>query len=83
MMYEQDRTGEPSLAEMTEAAINALSTNENGFYLSVEAGRIDHANHDGNLHRTLTDGVAFNAAIRKAIEMTDRRGHADHRDRRP
>ncbi len=71
MMYEQDRTGEPSLAEMTEAAINVLSTNENGFYMSVEAGRIDHANHDGNLHRTLTDGVAFNAAIRKAIEMTN------------
>ncbi|SNR76097.1 alkaline phosphatase [Puniceibacterium sediminis] len=71
MMYEQDRTGEPSLAEMTEAAIKTLSSNENGFYMSVEAGRIDHANHDGNLHRTLTDGVAFNAAIRKAMEMTN------------
>ncbi len=71
MLYEYDRTGEPSLAEMTEAAINTLSSNEEGFYLSIEAGRIDHANHDGNLHRTLTDGVAFNAAIRKAIEMTD------------
>jgi len=55
MNYEHDRTGEPSLAEMTETAIKALKNNENG-YLNVEAGRVDHANHDGNLHRTLTDG---------------------------
>jgi alkaline phosphatase len=71
MKYEHDRTGEPSLAEMTEAAIKALSANENGFYLSIEAGRVDHANHDGNLYRTLTDGVAFNDAIRKALELTN------------
>ena len=71
MKYEHDRTGEPSLAEMTEAAIKSLSGNENGFYLSIEAGRVDHANHDGNLHRTLTDGVAFNDAIRKALELTN------------
>jgi alkaline phosphatase len=71
MKYEHDRTGEPSLVEMTEAAIKALSTNENGFYLSIEAGRVDHANHEGNLHRTMVDGVAFNDAIRKALELTN------------
>lgn len=71
MLYEEDRTGEPSLAEMTEAAIKTLSNNNEGFYLSIEAGRIDHANHDGNLHRVLMDGVAFNEAIRKALEMTN------------
>ncbi|MDO5620842.1 MAG: alkaline phosphatase [Paracoccus sp. (in: a-proteobacteria)] len=71
MKYDIDRTGEPSLAEMTEAAIKALSNNENGFYLSVEGGRVDHANHDGNLHRTVSDGKAFADAIAKALEMTD------------
>ena len=70
MQYEQDRSGEPSLAQMTEAAIKTLQGNENGFYLSVEAGRVDHANHAGNLHRVLVDGVAFNDAIRKALELT-------------
>ena len=71
MKYEADRTGEPSLAEMTEAAIKALQGNENGFYLNVEAGRVDHANHDGNLARTLTDGQAFADAIARAMELTD------------
>jgi alkaline phosphatase len=71
MKYEAVRTGEPSLAEMTEAAIKALSTNENGFYLSIEGGRVDHANHDGNLYRVVTDGKAFADAIDKAVELTN------------
>lgn len=71
MKYEVDRTGEPSLAEMTEAAIKSLGANDQGFYLSIEGGRVDHANHDGNLHRTVTDGKAFADAIAKAMELTN------------
>lgn len=71
MKYEHDRTGEPSLAEMTEATINALSSNEEGYYISIEAGRVDHANHEGNLFRVLTDGKAFADAIARAMELTD------------
>ncbi|CAM5517753.1 alkaline phosphatase [Frigidibacter albus] len=71
MKYEQDRTGEPSLAEMVEASIKGLEGNENGYYLNVEAGRVDHANHDGNLHRVLVDGKAFADAIAKAMELTN------------
>ncbi|GAB5377836.1 MAG: hypothetical protein AcusKO_42980 [Acuticoccus sp.] len=43
---------------MTEAAISSLSDSDcdQGFYLQVEAGRVDHANHAGNLYRTVTDG---------------------------
>jgi alkaline phosphatase len=55
---------------MTEMAINALSGDEDGFFLQIEAGRVDHANHAGNLHRTVTDGAAFEAAVAKAAEMT-------------
>ena len=72
MSYEHDRPeDEPSLADLTTAAIEQLSGNENGFYLEVEAGRVDHASHAGNAHRTFTDGVAFSDAIRAAQEMTD------------
>lgn len=71
MKYEFDRTGEPSLAEMVEASIKGLEGNDQGFYLNVEAGRVDHANHDGNLHRVLVDGKAFADAIAKAVELTN------------
>ncbi|MFS4439295.1 alkaline phosphatase [Paracoccaceae bacterium GXU_MW_L88] len=71
MQYEHDREGEPSVAEMTEMAINSLQNNEDGYFLQVESGRVDHANHDGNLYRTVTDGAAFAEAIAKAVEMTN------------
>ena len=48
--YEVDREknypDEPSLTDMTEFAVKELSKEENGFYLFVEGGRIDHAHHD-------------------------------------
>lgn len=72
MSYEHDRPeGEPSLSDLTAAAIEQLSGNESGFYLEVEAGRVDHASHGGNAHRAFTDGVEFAEAIRVAQEMTD------------
>jgi len=36
---------EPSLGEMTTAAIEVLRKNKNGYVLFVEGGRIDHAHH--------------------------------------
>jgi len=73
MKYEFDRTDEdePSLADMTKMAIEYLSKNENGYYLEIEAGRVDHANHAGNIYRTLTDGQEFAQAVALADEMTD------------
>ena len=71
MKYEHDRSGEPSLAQMAETAIKALEGNDNGFFLHIEAGRVDHANHDGNLYRTLTDGMAFAEAVAKVDALTN------------
>lgn len=74
MKYEADRAndvaGEPSLAEMTKKAIEMLKQNKKGFYLMVEAGRIDHAHHAGNAHRALTDTIALSDAVKMAKKMT-------------
>jgi len=75
MQYEADRSedpaGEPSLANMTKLAIEILKRNPNGYFLLVEGGRIDHAHHDNNAYRALTDGIAFADAVGVADEMTD------------
>lgn len=75
MRYEADRAndaaGEPSLAEMTDKAIKILQKNKKGYYLMVEAGRIDHAHHAGNAYRALTDTVALSDAVKKAKELTN------------
>ncbi|QOL80946.1 alkaline phosphatase [Pseudooceanicola spongiae] len=70
--YEADRPEtEPSLADMTRKAIDYLGQNENGFYLEIEAGRVDHANHDTNAKRAMIDGKAFSDAVALADELTD------------
>ncbi len=69
--HDRDDAEEPSLAEMTRFAIESLSTNENGYYLMVEAGRVDHAHHGVNAYRAMTDMVALADAVRAAEEMTD------------
>lgn len=66
-----DEAGEPSLAEMTGLAIDLLSKDEEGFFLMVEGGRIDHGHHAGNAHRALTDTIALSDAVRVALEKTD------------
>lgn len=75
MEYEADRAndkgGEPSLAEMTSKAIDLLSQNENGYFLAIESGRVDHAHHAGNAARALEDGVAFNQAVEAALAKVD------------
>ncbi len=74
LQFEADRpddgAGEPSLAAMTAKAIAALSANDKGYFLMVEAGRIDHAHHGGNAFRALKDTQAYSEAVRVAREMT-------------
>jgi alkaline phosphatase len=74
MQYEheraQDGAGEPSLAEMTRAAITRLQRNDKGYVLLVEGGRIDHAHHNGNAYRALTDTIAMSDAVKVAAGMT-------------
>ena len=74
MQYEQDRpkdpAGEPSLAELTRAAIANLSKHQEGFVLMVEGARIDHANHSGNAARALGDTIAMSDAVKAAVDAT-------------
>lgn len=62
---------QPSLSEMTEAAIKMLSKDEDGFYLMVEGGRVDHGHHAGNAQRALRDAVALSEAVAKAVSMVN------------
>jgi alkaline phosphatase len=75
MQYEHDRpsdkSGEPSLAEMAEKSIDMLSRNPEGYVLMIEAGRIDHASHESNAYRTLSDGAALNEAVKAVLRKVD------------
>jgi alkaline phosphatase len=71
MLYEIDRKGstEPSLAEMTAKALEVLSKKEQGFFLMVEGGRIDHAAHHYDIGSVIFDTLAFDEAVKKAYDF--------------
>jgi len=75
MQYDLDRAkdvrGEPSIAEMTRAAITRLSRNPNGYVLMVEGGRVDHGLHAGDAQRALGDAAALDEAIAEAVASTN------------
>ncbi len=70
MAYDLDRstTSEPSLSDMTARAIDQLKGNSKGMFLMVEGGRIDHALHETTARKALQDTVAFDNALKTAIE---------------
>ncbi|QLI80675.1 alkaline phosphatase [Chitinibacter fontanus] len=75
--YELDRTkkniNEPSLSAMTLKAIDVLGKKPEGFFLMVEGGRIDHALHGTNAKRVLEDAIAFDNAIKAALDEMQKR----------
>ena len=82
MEYEYDRPsdlgGEPSLTDMTVKAIQLLGGRSrryqnDGYFLMVEGGRIDHAHHEGNAFRALTDAQELDKAIGAAARLVDLR----------
>lgn len=65
----------PSLAEMTEKAIQTLSKNENGFFLMVEGSLVDWALHNQDAKSAMIEFLEFNKAVNKAIQFAIKDGN--------
>lgn len=76
MSYDIDRDPkiEPSLTEMTEAALKVLTKIGRPFFLMVEGGRIDHAAHAHDAATVVTETIAFDAAVAAAAKYAAGRG---------
>ncbi|MFV0443727.1 MAG: alkaline phosphatase [Planctomycetaceae bacterium] len=61
-----DLAENPTLADMAAAALEVLSQRDKGFWLMVEAGDVDWANHDDNLDNSI-GAVNSGAAAVKVI----------------
>ena len=75
MAYELDRTGQnldqPSLAEMANVALDILERNPRGYFLLIEAGRVDHALHNTNARRAIVDLLAADEALGLLLDRTN------------
>lgn len=59
----------PTLAEMTEVALESLAQHRDGFLLQVEGARIDHAAHNNDAAAMLWDQLAFDDAIATVLNF--------------
>jgi len=62
-------TDEPSLQEMTSAAIDVLSNDKDGFFLMVEGSQIDWAGHANDAAWAMKDTEAFESAVEAALDF--------------
>src|SRR5690606_27147212 len=62
------------LAEMTKQAIHHLSKNKKGFVMQVEAGKVDWAAHANDTAALLYDQIAFDDAVKAAIDFAEKDG---------
>ncbi|MBO9151284.1 alkaline phosphatase [Chitinophaga sp. GCM10012297] len=62
----------PTLAEMTKNAIDRLNKNKKGFVLQVEGGKVDWGAHSNDLGGLVYDQVAFDEAIRVAVDFAEK-----------
>jgi len=69
--YEIDRDNKlvPSIAEMTAKGIELLKQDNEGFFMMIEGGRIDHAAHDNDVATTIHDTLAFDDAVKTAYKF--------------
>jgi len=67
----------PTLADMTTAALTVLSTRPQGFWLLVESGDVDWANHDNNLDNSIGAVFSGDAAVRAITDWVERHSNWD------
>jgi len=74
--WERDTAKQPSLSQMTKKAIELLSENKEkeGFFLMVEGSKIDWAAHRNNPNDILSEFLAFDAAVKVAIDFAQENG---------
>lgn len=78
MAYELDRQNVPSLAsqpsleDMTKVTLAILEKNPKGFFAMIEGGRIDHACHAHDIKASIYDTLAFDDAVRVALEYREK-----------
>jgi alkaline phosphatase len=53
----------PTLAQMTQEAVDILSQDPQGFFLMVEGGQIDWACHDNDAANAISDTIGFDEAV--------------------
>jgi len=61
----------PTLATMARGALNVLNQNPNGFFLMIEGGAVDWANHNNLGSRMVQEQADFNLAVEAVVQWVE------------
>lgn len=64
----------PTLAESVGVALHALRNSPKGFLLQIEGGKVDHAAHANDFGGMMYDQIAFEEAVKVAVDFALRDG---------
>ena len=64
----------PTLSEMTQAALNVLGKDKDGFWLMVEGGDVDWSLHDDNMDNLIGTMISFDNAVQTTIDWIENNG---------
>ncbi len=67
----------PSLELMTRAALNVLDNNPQGFFLMIEGGAVDWANHANQEARMIEEQTDFLAAVQAVCDWVEKHSSWD------
>ena len=63
--------GLPDLATMSRAALNVLGANPKGFYLMIEGGAVDYANHQNQAGRMIQEQEDYVRAVEAVVRWVE------------
>jgi len=69
---EADLTENPTLTDMTRAALTSLNRDNKPFWLMVESGDVDWANHDNNIDNSIGAVHSGDAAIKEITDWVEK-----------
>ncbi len=64
----------PTLAQMSRAALEVLGKDKDGFWLMIEGGDVDWAAHDNNLDNLVGTVRSFDTAVSEVINWVEKNG---------
>jgi alkaline phosphatase len=71
-------TDQPTLPELTVAALEVLSQNENGFYLMVEGASVDKQLHPMDFDRAIGEMIELDRTIAATVEWLEANGQLEN-----
>ncbi|MFB6231222.1 MAG: alkaline phosphatase [Salinibacter sp.] len=63
----------PRLPAMTDAALQRLDQNDDGFLLQIEGGRVDHGAHEDDTGGLIYDQIEFDETIGRVLDFVEGR----------